>query len=111
MASATELELAIRAVARGDLYLGPRVAKPLITEYLTRGTEVPSEADRLTPRQREIVQLIAEGRTSKEIARRLNLSVKTVDRHRAELMARLEVHDIASLVRWAIRFGLAGPEP
>jgi DNA-binding NarL/FixJ family response regulator len=110
-ASAPELELAIRAVARGDLYLSPRVAKPVITEYLMRGGEVNSEASRLTPRQREILQLIAEGHTSKQIAQRLNLSVKTVDRHRADLMVRLEIHDIAGLVRWAIRFGLVGPEP
>ena len=65
----------------------------------------------MTPRQREILQLIAEGRTSKQIAQRLNLSVKTVDRHRADLMVRLEIHDIAGLVRWAIRFGLVSAGP
>ncbi|HVH66886.1 MAG TPA: response regulator transcription factor [Gemmatimonadales bacterium] len=109
-ASGPELELAIRAVARGDLYLGPRVAKRVIPEYLTRDAERPGDVERLTPRQREILQLIAEGCTSKQIAQRLGLSVKTVERHRADLMNRLEIHDIAGLVRWAIGHGLVAFE-
>jgi DNA-binding NarL/FixJ family response regulator len=110
-ASGPELELAIRAVARGDLYLGPRVAKRVIPEYLTRGVEPPSEVERLTRRQREVVQLVAEGRTSKQIAQHLGLSVKTVERHRADVMHRLEIHDIAGLVRWAVGHGLVTFEP
>jgi DNA-binding NarL/FixJ family response regulator len=109
-ASGPELELAIRAVARGDVYLGPRVAKRVIPGYLATGIELPAEIERLTPRQREILQLIAEGCTSKQIAQRLGLSVKTVERHRVELMHRLEIHDIAGLVRWAIRHGLVAVE-
>jgi DNA-binding NarL/FixJ family response regulator len=109
-ASGPELELAIRAVARGDLYLGPRVAKRVIPGYLATGIELPAEIERLTQRQREILQLIAEGCTSKQIAQRLGLSVKTVERHRVELMHRLEIHDIAGLVRWAIRHGLVAVE-
>jgi DNA-binding NarL/FixJ family response regulator len=105
-ASGPELELAIRAVARGDLYLGPRVAKRVIPDYLTRDGEALGEEERLTLRQREILQLIAEGCTSKQIAQRLGLSVKTVERHRADVMNRLEIHDIAGLVRWAIGHGL-----
>ncbi|HYL54907.1 MAG TPA: response regulator transcription factor [Gemmatimonadales bacterium] len=105
-ASGPELELAIRAVARGDVYLGPRVAKHLIPEYLTRGSELPGDVDRLTRRQREILQLVAEGRTSKQIAQHLGLSVKTVERHRADVMQRLEIHDLAGLVRWAVGHGL-----
>jgi len=62
--------------------------------------------ERLTPRQRDILQLVAEGRTSKQIAQRLGLSVKTVERHRDDVMKRLEIHDIAGLVRWAIGHGL-----
>lgn len=105
-ASGPELELAIRAVARGDVYLGPRVAKRVIPEYLTRGAELPGDVERLTRRQREILQLVAEGRTSKQIAQHLGLSVKTVERHRADVMQRLEIHDLAGLVRWAVGHGL-----
>lgn len=107
-ASGPELELAIRAVARGDLYLGPRVARRVIPEYLTRGdgAEASDEMERLTRRQREILQLVAEGRTSKQIAQHLGLSVKTVERHRADVMHRLDIHDIAGLVRWAVGHGL-----
>ncbi len=109
-ASGPELELAIRSVARGDVYLGPRVAKRVIPGYLATGIELPAELERLTQRQREILQLVAEGCTSKQIAQRLGLSVKTVERHRVELMHRLEIHDIAGLVRWAIRHGLIAVE-
>jgi DNA-binding NarL/FixJ family response regulator len=64
----------------------------------------------LTGRQREILQLIAEGSSTKEIARKLNLSVKTVETHRAQLMERLDIHDVAGLVRFAVRHGLIGTE-
>jgi DNA-binding NarL/FixJ family response regulator len=66
--------------------------------------------DQLTPRQREILQLIAEGHSSKQIAHRLDASVKTIESHRASLMERLDIHDIAGLVRYAIRQGLVSPE-
>lgn len=69
-----------------------------------------STLDLLTPRQREILQMIAEGNTTKEVAERLNVSVKTVETHRAQLMERLDIHDVAGLVRYAIRVGLISPE-
>ena len=64
----------------------------------------------LSPRQRDIIQLIAEGRTTKDIARLLDLSIKTIETHRTELMKRLDIHDVAGLVRFAIRRGLISPE-
>lgn len=113
-AATAELEVAIRAVARGKTYLSPVVSKHVITNYLHRvsGSEEgglrhePSLGDSLTSRQREILQLIAEGSTTREIAETLHLSVKTIETHRAQLMDRLDIHDIAGLVRYAIRTGL-----
>jgi DNA-binding NarL/FixJ family response regulator len=105
------LEQAIRAVARGETYLCPTVSKHVIAAYLQRngGGEI-SSLERLSPRHREILQLIAEGNTTKEIARNLNLSAKTVEMHRGQLMAALDIHDIAGLVRYAIRMGLITPD-
>jgi len=103
-AGVEELELAIRAALRGERYLDPRVSKQVIEGYV-RGLEVP-EGPALTPRQREILQLIAEGRSTREIAQRLHVSVKTVETHRAQLMDRLDIRDVAGLTRYAIRIGL-----
>jgi len=100
-----ELELAIRAVARGHTYLSPGVSKPVVKEYLQR-TSGGGTAESLTPRQREILQMIAEGKPTKQIALILNISVKTVESHRAQLMKRLDAKDIATLVRHALRWGL-----
>ena len=100
-AAASELELAIRAVAQGDMYLSKAIASSVVAPYAAQSHD---ERNALTQRQREIVQLIAEGRTSRQIARRLGLSYRTVEAHRAQLMRRLAVHDIAGLVRWAIRY-------
>ena len=109
-AAVTELELALRAVTRGETYLSPRISKRVIGSYLERlGNERPLREE-LTPRQREIVQLIAEGKSTKEIAFLLKVSVKTVEAHRAQLMARLDIHDVAGLVRYAMRVGLVPPE-
>ena len=113
-AAPTELELAIKAVMRGEKYLSPTVSTHVIADYLQRsGSGVASKGeaevvhyDPLTLRQREILQLIAEGNTTKEIAAKLTLSVKTVETHRTQLMERLDIHDIAGLVRYAIRIGL-----
>lgn len=113
-AVAAELELAVTAVARGETYLSPVVSKHVIADYLRRvggrktsgGGGATSASELLTPRQREILQLIAEGRSTKEIASILHLSVKTVETHRTQLMARLDIHDVAGLVRYAIRIGL-----
>jgi DNA-binding NarL/FixJ family response regulator len=106
-AAISELELAIQAVARGETYLSPAVSKHLIADYIRRVGEETNPMELLTPRQREILQLIAEGHSTKEIARILHVSAKTVETHRAQLMERLDIHDIAGLVRYAIRAGLA----
>jgi DNA-binding NarL/FixJ family response regulator len=102
----SELEIAVRAVARGEIYLSPAVSRQIVDDYVdrTRGRVAPLDA--LTPRQREILQLVAEGHSSKAIAQRLDLSVKTVEGHRAQIMSRLDVHDPAGLVRFALRVGL-----
>lgn len=101
-----ELEIALRAVARGETYLSPAVSKVVITDYLQRTSEEPTELDLITPRQREILTLIAQGQSTKSIARTLGISTKTVETHRTQLMDRLGIHDIANLVRLAIRVGL-----
>lgn len=101
-----ELELAIRAIARGETYLSPAVSKYVVTDYVRRLGEESSPLDQITPRQREILQLIAEGKSTKEIAELLYISTKTVETHRTQLMDRLDIHDIAGLVRYAIRVGL-----
>ena len=107
-----ELELAIRSVARGETYLSPPVSKQVIEDYINRLDKtrpVKHESggyERLTPRQIEVVQLITEGCRTKEIAYRLNVSIKTVDAHRTQIMQRLDIHDIAGLVRYAIRMGI-----
>jgi DNA-binding NarL/FixJ family response regulator len=106
----SELEVAVRAVARGETYLSPAVSKQVVDDYVGRtgGSADPLEA--LTPRQREILQLVAEGETSKEIAERLGLSFKTVEAHRAQIMERLGLVDVTGLVRFAVRVGLVIPE-
>jgi DNA-binding NarL/FixJ family response regulator len=104
--SPMELEQAVRTVARGETYLSPAISGHVITAYLQRvGGEI-SSLDRLTPRQREVLQLIAEGNTTKAIARKLDISVKTAEMHRAQLMEALDIHEIAGLVRYAIRMGV-----
>jgi|ERR1051325_10868702 DNA-binding NarL/FixJ family response regulator len=105
-----ELELAIRAVARGEMYLSPAVSKRVVDEYVNRTGGATDPLAALTPRQREILQLVAEGHTSKEIAQRLGLSHRTVEVHRNQLMKRLGVHDLPSLVRFAVRVGLVERE-
>jgi DNA-binding NarL/FixJ family response regulator len=103
-----ELLLAVRAVSRGEAFLSPEVSGPLLAKLLD-GQPDSADADplsRLTPREREVLQLVAEGNTNGEIAQSLNLSEKTVEKHRASLMAKLCLHDTAGLVRAAIRLGL-----
>ena len=108
--AAVELELAIKAVVRGETYLSPAISRTMIEQYLARlkGEQAPSE--NLTPRQREILQLIAEGKNTKEIAFALGLSTKTVETHRSLMMERLDIRDIAGLVRYAMRIGLVKGE-
>jgi DNA-binding NarL/FixJ family response regulator len=109
--SPAELERAIRAVARGETFLCSAVSKHVVEAYVHRVGGQSSSLERLTPRQREVLQLVTEGNTSKEIARKLSLSVKTVEMHRSQLMGALDIHDIPGLVRYAIRAGLISPDP
>ena len=109
-AAIVELELAIKAVATGETYLSPNISRTVIENYLNRTGGKSSSLEQLTPRQREILQLIAEGQSTKEIAFTLKLSVKTIETHRAQLMERLEIYDVAGLVRYALRVGLIAPE-
>jgi DNA-binding NarL/FixJ family response regulator len=104
-AATVELELALNVVMKGDVYLSPGVAKQ-VAEGFVREAESADPVALLTPRQREILTLIAEGHNTKEIAFRLGLSTKTVEAHRTQLMERLDIHDIAGLVRFTIRAGL-----
>ncbi|HEX9194208.1 MAG TPA: response regulator transcription factor [Burkholderiales bacterium] len=101
-----ELELALKGVMQGETYLSPRISKQVVDGYVQRVGADQSSPDLLTPRQRQVLQLIAEGHSTKEIAYRLELSVKTIETHRAQLMERLQIRDIAGLVKYAIRYGL-----
>lgn len=105
-AATAELDIAIRSVLHGKTYLSPSISKTVIDEYLDKTTSARSPLERLTPRQREILQLVAEGFTTRQIAETLSVSVKTVETHRAQLMDRLGIRDVAGLVRYAIRTGL-----
>ena len=105
-AAPMELELAIQAVLQGGTYLSPAVSKGVLSDYVQRLRGEDPGADVLTPRQREVLQLIAEGHSSKEVARRLDLSVKTVETHRSLLMKQLDIHEVTGLVRYAMRLGL-----
>ena len=105
-----ELEVAIRAVVRGDSYLSPAVSKRVVDDYVSRTGGAADPLAALTPRQREILQLVAEGHTSKDIALRLGLSYRTVETHRNQLMKRLGINDLTGLVRFAVRVGLIAGE-
>ena len=106
----SELETAIKAVIRGDMYLSPRVSKYVVSDYVRRIGKTSSLFTKLTRRQRELLQLIAEGCTTKEVAQKLNISVKTAEVFRQQLMQRLDIHNIAGLVRYAIRMGVVSSE-
>jgi DNA-binding NarL/FixJ family response regulator len=107
--SPAELERAIRAVARGEPYLSAAVSRHVIARCLRSGADSGSPLERLTPRQRETLQLVAEGRTAKEMAQRMDVSVRTAELYRTQLMEALDIHDVAGLVRYAIRTGLITP--
>jgi len=104
----SDLVAAIRAVAAGEGFLSPAIAKILLRD--AQSEEEPSSQGPLTGREREILQLVGEGHSSPEIARVLHLSVKTVEGHRSRIMAKLNLHDVAGLVRYAIRVGLVSPD-
>lgn len=111
-ASTRELELAVRAARKGEMFLSPAVSNTVVSDYVgrTKGGRVKKPGanpyEVLTSRQREILQLIAEGLSTKEIAQKLGLSINTVEVHRANLMERLNIHEIAGLVRYAIQAGI-----
>lgn len=104
-AASTELEQAIQTVVRGEVYISPETSRKTLLEYGKGATKRDLLAT-LSPRQREVLRLIAEGKTTKQIAQLLKISVKTVETHRAQLMERLGIHDVAGLVRYAIIVGL-----
>lgn len=103
-AASTELEQAIQTVMNGEIYISPETSRKTLLEY-GKGTK-RDLLDSLSPRQREVLRLIAEGRTTKQIAQTLEISVKTVETHRSQLMERLDIHEVAGLVRYAIIVGL-----
>lgn len=105
-ADPAELELAIRAVVRGEKFLSSSISAHVVDACLRRIGQEQTSLERLTSRQREVLQLVAEGHTTKEIAARLEISTKTAETYRGELMKSLDIHDIASLTRYAIRTGL-----
>lgn len=101
--AAQELVAALRQVLSGSIYLSPGISESVVTALLSK-KEQPS--DLLTAREKQVLQLIAEGKTTKDIAKLLHLSVKTAESHRSNIMNRLDVHNVASLVRYAIRRGM-----
>jgi DNA-binding NarL/FixJ family response regulator len=109
---ADELLLAVRAAIQGELFLSPAISDAVMTLLLTPPSNVESEtsADLLTAREREVLQLIAEGHTNNSIADALTISVKTVEKHRANIMAKLAVNDLPGLIRAAMKHGLIFPE-
>lgn len=104
-AAVSEVESAIDAVQRGEVFISQH-APAVVAKVLERQTPITSPLELLSARQREILQMIAEGHSTKEIGYRLNLSGKTVETHRRLLMQRLEIHDVARLARFAVRSGL-----
>jgi len=104
--AAGEVAQAVRDVNRGGIYLSPGISSAVVDAYLNR-MEVP--ADPLTPRERQVLQLVAEGKTTKEIAQLIGVGTKTAESYRARLMQKLDIHQTAGLVRYAIRQGMLQP--
>ncbi|GIW72556.1 MAG: oxygen regulatory protein NreC [Planctomycetota bacterium] len=107
-AAASELIRAVRTVAAGDIYLSPSVSSSVV-DALRAGSEAPPPA--LSPRERDVLRLLADGLASKEIASRLGISRRTVDGHRAAIMHKLNIHNVPGLVKYAIRHRLTELEP
>ena len=104
--AAEDLVKAIREVSRGAVYLSPGISREAVMSYL-EGED--ADGDRLSPREREVLQLVAEGKTTKEVATVLGISVKTAESHRTRIMEKLDIHETATLVRYAIRRGVIQP--
>jgi DNA-binding NarL/FixJ family response regulator len=109
-AATNELAEALRTVTEHGHYLSPRVAGQVLNSFARNLRGEPQPAITLTPRQRQILQLIAEGHSTRAIAEQLHISVKTVETHRAQLMERLGIYDVAGLTRYAIRAGLVSAD-
>jgi DNA-binding NarL/FixJ family response regulator len=111
-AASEEILRAVQVVHRGNKYLSPAIAGTVIEELLSHKTSAPGKTSRtpLAAREREIVQLLAEGKTSKDVANLLHISVKTVETHRRNIMGKLKVRSIAGLTKYAIREGLTSAE-
>lgn len=109
-AAVTELASALETVLFGRRFLSAGIDVEVVERFLESHTDSRAELDVLTPRQRQILQLIAEGRSTREAAERLGVSVKTVETHRAQLMERLGIRDVPGLVRFAIRMGMIQPD-
>ncbi len=108
--AASDLAAALKTVASGGTFLSPKISQQVVAAFL-RGEPPPLHPlEALSPRQREVLQLLAEGRSTKEIAADLGLSIKTVEAHRAQIMERLNIRDLPGLVRFAIRAGLVSPD-
>jgi len=107
---AEELHRALKVIAHGGKYLTPELSEAVIDYLREAGKDSMNCEFQLTPRQREVLQLVVEGHSSREIAQLLNLSARTVDAHRAEIMARLDIHDLSGLIRYAISIGLVSSE-
>jgi DNA-binding NarL/FixJ family response regulator len=103
---ANDLVHAIQEVCRGSVYLSPSISRAVVGAYLSK-SDLP--ADRLSAREHQVLQLVGEGKSTKEVAKHLGVSVKTVESHRAKLMRKLDLHETAGLVRYAIRRGLIQP--
>jgi two-component system, NarL family, response regulator NreC len=104
--AATDLVQAIQQVSRGEIYLSPGISRALVEAFLSK-TDLPE--DPLTARERQVLQLVGEGKSTKEIAVLLGISVKTAESHRSRLMQKLDIHEVASLVRYAVRRGVIQP--
>jgi two-component system response regulator NreC len=109
---AEELSLAIHAAFEGKTYLSPAIAGSVLTELMDPQLEEAPDslAELLTPRERQVLQLVAEGYTNKAIAEELTISVKTVEKHRANVMSKLDASDLPTLIRMAMKYGLIFPE-
>jgi len=109
-ASTLELKLAVEAIADGEIYLSPGVSRQVVSNYIQHVNGRPDSFAILTPRQRQVLQLIVDGFTTKEIARELNISLSSAETHRMRLMERLDIHDVAGLVRFALLNGMLNPD-
>lgn len=105
-----QLDEALAAVMRGEVYLSPSISRQVVRGYLNRARTGAETTPALTPRQTEILKLIAEGNNAKGIAVKLGVSTKTVDAHRSQIMERLNIRDVPGLVRYAIRNGLVSTD-